>query len=459
RGTFVASKEPGGITQRIAATTIDVAKIYRETENLLKGRELSIPGLLFIDTPGHVAFSNMRARGGALADIAILVIDINEGLMPQTIESIDILKRFKTPFIIAANKIDLIPFYTEVKTHLFSEFIRHQRQEYVTELDTKIYNVVNRLYEYGLSGERFDRISDFTKNVAIVPVSAKKNIGIPEILMVLSGLAQRFLEDNITYKETSGRATIIEVRREESLGIILDAVLYQGTIKSGDSIAINTRSGPVVTKVKAILINTGRGAKALKEVQEVSAAAGIRVLISDKLDVLSGSPLICVNGSAEEAFKEIEEEAKADIKLSEKGVYLKAEAIGSLEAIAYELSKAGIPIRVAEVGDITKRDVTDTSTLSDPFERLIIGFNVGILPEAKDLLLTTDVGVITGDIIYKIVEDAVKWIDSKKMETTEKRKLQMPVPSKLKIMPEYIFRASKPVIVGISLLSGQLKVG
>ncbi len=459
RGTSMASKEPGGITQRIAATTIDITRIYRETESLLKGRELSIPGLLFIDTPGHVAFSNMRARGGALADIAILVIDINEGIMPQTVESIDILKRFKTPFIIAANKIDLIPFYTDVRTHLFTEFLKKQREEYRVELDKRVYDIVNRLYEYGLSGERFDRISDFTKNVAIVPVSAKKNIGIPEILMVISGLAQRFLENNITYRETNGRATIIEVRREESAGIMLDAVLYQGTMRSGDMVALNTRSGPAVTRIKAIFVNTGRGKKTLKEVHEISAAEGIRVLISDKLDVLSGSPLISIDGDPDKAFREIEEETKVDIKISEKGIYLKAEAIGSLEAVAYELSKAGIPIRAAEVGDITKRDITDTLTLTDPFEKLIVGFNVGILPEARDLLGSTDVDVITGDIIYKIVEDSEKWFENKKLEITEKRKLQMPVPSRMRIMPEYIFRASKPVIVGIKLETGQLKVG
>ena len=78
-------------------------------------KKMRIPGLLFVDTPGHVAFSNMRARGGALADIAILVIDINDGIMPQTLESMNTLKKFKTPFIIVANKIDILPFVIEKK--------------------------------------------------------------------------------------------------------------------------------------------------------------------------------------------------------------------------------------------------------------------------------------------------------------------------------------------------------
>lgn len=97
RGTSVAKKEAGGITQRIGATNIDVTEIEEKARGLLGHGKLKIPGLLFIDTPGHVAFANMRARGGALSDIAILVVDINEGFKPQTIESINILKKFKAP--------------------------------------------------------------------------------------------------------------------------------------------------------------------------------------------------------------------------------------------------------------------------------------------------------------------------------------------------------------------------
>ncbi|KAA8922945.1 translation initiation factor IF-2 [Thermoplasma sp.] len=458
RGTSVASKEPGGITQRIAATTVDISRILKETEKL-NTKGLKIPGLLFIDTPGHVAFSNMRARGGALADLAILVIDINEGIMPQTVESIDILKKFKTPFIIAANKIDLIPFFTDVKTTLFTEFIRKQRPEYVNELDNRIYGIMNKLYEFGLNSDRFDRISDFTKTVAIVPVSAKKNIGVPEILMVLAGLAQRFLEREIEYKDINGHATIIEVRKEESAGITLDAVLYQGTISVGDTIAVNTKNGPAVTKVKALFVNTGKGQRSLKEVKKVSAAEGIRVLISDKIDVISGSPMIVVNDNLDQVMKEIEEESKIDIQLSEDGIYVKAEAIGSLEAISYELNKQGIKIRQAQVGDITKRDIMDVSTLSDPINRIIVGFNVSVLPEAKEAMSSSDVSIVNGDIIYKIVEDTQKVMDDRRKMLLQGRKMSMPVPSRIRILPQYIFRASKPVIVGVRVETGQIKVG
>ena len=108
RGTSIAKKEHGGITQHIGATEVPIDTIYEICGPLIKERKFKVPGLLFIDTPGHEAFTTLRARGGSLSDIAILVIDIREKVMPQTVESINILKKFKTPFVVAATKIDLI---------------------------------------------------------------------------------------------------------------------------------------------------------------------------------------------------------------------------------------------------------------------------------------------------------------------------------------------------------------
>ncbi len=459
RGTIVAKKEAGGITQRIGATDIALSDI-EERANIPSGKsKLKIPGLLFIDTPGHVAFSNMRARGGALADIAILVVDINEGFKPQTIESINILKKFKTPFVVAANKIDLIPLFTPTKDKNFQQMLKSQREEYKTELENRLYNLVNKFYEFNLTTERYDRISDFSKNIAIVPMSAKLNIGIPDILMVIAGLAQRYLEDNIIFKDVEGRGTIIELKKEESLGTTLDTVLYQGILNRGDTVALNTRTGPAVTKIKAMLVNSRGRAKKMLEKDTVYSASGVRVLITDKLDVVSGSPMIVVRDDPSEAYEEITKESQANIALSEHGVTVKADALGSLEAVAYELTQKGIEIRSAEIGDISRRDITDVATLNDPLDRMIIGFNVALTTEAQEATMTTDVGARVGDVIYSLVEDTEKWLKARKIELEEGRKKRMAVPSKISILPDYIFRAAKPVIVGVKVYSGRIKVG
>lgn len=459
RGTIIAKKEVGGITQRIGATDIALSDIEKRA-NIPEGQsKLKIPGLLFIDTPGHVAFTNMRARGGALADMAILVVDINEGFKPQTIESINILKKFKTPFVVAANKIDLIPLFTPIKDKNFKQILKSQREEYEEELEKRLYSLVNKFYEYGLTTERYDRISDFSKTIAIVPMSAKLNIGTSDILMVIAGLAQRYLEDNISVKDVEGRGTIIELKKEESLGMTLDTVLYQGTLNKGDNIAINTRDGPAVTKIKAMLVNPRGRAKKVVEKDSVSSASGVRILISDKLEVVSGSPLIMVKGDPESAFEEITKESQVNIPLKEHGVTVKADALGSLEAVAYELTEKGIEIRSAEVGDISKRDITDVATLNDPLDRMIIGFNVALTQEAQEATMASDVGARVGDVIYSLVEDTENWLKARKQELDESRKRSMAVPSKISIIPEYIFRAAKPVIVGVKVHSGRIKVG
>ena len=459
RGTAHAKKEAGGITQRIGATQIDVSAIIRGTKNILTSTSLKIPGLLFIDTPGHVAFANMRARGGALADIAILVVDVNEGLMPQTIESINILKKYKTPFVMVANKIDLVPLVTDASNTSFSQFIKKQRDEYREELDKRIYDLVNAVYLQGFPSDRFDRVTDFSKTIAIIPASAKLRIGIQDILMMLAGLSQRYLEKEISMVDGEARGTIIEVKIESSVGTTLDTILYQGALKTGDVIAINTKEGPKLTRIKALLVNNANGEKGLKEKRIVSAAAGVRVLISDKYEVIAGSPLIAVTAAPEEAFLEIEKESKTNIDLSTHGITVKAEALGSLEAIAYELSQRNILIRSATIGDITRRDVTDVATLNDPMERLIIGFNVTVTDDAKEAVLPTDAGILVGNIIYSLMDQAEKWLKDRETQIREIRKQEKSMPAKITIMPENIFRATKPVIVGVHIEGGSIKVG
>ncbi len=459
RGTSVSKKEEGGITQRIAATEISVNRIVELSAGKLTKSVFKVPGLLFVDTPGHVAFANMRTRGGALADIAILVIDINEGLMPQTIESINILKKFKTPFIIVANKIDMISLFRKTQKTAFPEFLKEQREEYVNDMETKLYNIVNQLYQYNLPSERYDRISDFTKAVPIVPASAKYGIGIMEILLTVTGLAQKYLSESISKVEGPGKASVLEVRRGDSLGLTLDTILYQGTLKTGARVIVNTSQGIKETKIRAMFVNVSNRSSKVVEKSTVTSAAGVRIVISDSYDVLPGTTIIEINGkNNEEAKQELMDESKIKIELSEHGITLKADTLGSLEAIAYEMAQKDINIRSAQIGEISKRDLIDVSTLPDPMDRVLAGFNVELSPDAKSSLMGYDVGVITSGVIYHLVEQIEKWLQDRKNSIEEERKQGMPVPSKFIIMPDYIFRAAKPVIVGVKVLSGRIKV-
>ena len=462
RGTTVAASEAGGITQRIGATDIPMSRLERTAKVFPAMSKLRVPGLLFVDTPGHVAFANMRARGGALADIAILVIDMNEGIMPQTVESINTLKKFKTPFIIVANKIDLVPYAIEVKNTTFSEFIKAQRQEYLDEFDKRFYKLVGQLYDAGFNADRYDRITDFAKTVAIVPVSAKSRVGILDATFVITGLAQRFLESEITLKEDAqARGTIIEVKKEESIGTMLDLVLYQGKFRRTGRIALNTKNGPAVTRIKAIFVNRSNRGKDLEERDRISAAAAIRLLITDKLDVIPGSPIIGIQGEGEieKAFQDILAESQPHIETTAEGITIKADALGSLEAFAYEVQEKGIKIRSASIGDISKKDLITVSTINNPMDRVIAGFNVSVMPDAREDMMSYDASVLTGNIIYSIVQNLEAAIEERKRAMDESTMKNMPIPSKISIMPEYIFRATKPVIVGVKVYTGRIKVG
>ncbi len=467
RGSTVVSREAGAITQHIGATEVPVDAIYRICGPLLKERKLAIPGLLFIDTPGHHSFATLRSRGGNLADMAVLVIDINEGLKPQTIESINILKRAKTPFIVALNKIDLVYSWRVHRDESFLSTYSQQNEQVRQALDEKLYNIVGKLYELGFSADRYDKISNFQKNIALVPVSAKTGEGIPDILMILVGLAQRFLEEALWTDETGpGEGTVLEIKEEKGLGASMDFILYKGSISCGDTIVLEAKNRPRITKVKAILkpkpldeIRDPR--QRFDNVDSVTAAAGVKIIAQNIEDVIAGGVLRVVRegDSIDEVIEQVCTESKICVETCEGGILVKADAIGSLEGLAFEAKAKDILISKAEVGDISRRDITAAAACSDPTKRIILGFNVKLLPDAKEALAESDIKIIQSDIVYRIIDEYEEWLAAKKKEMEEGSRKEMVYPGKAVILPDCIFRVSKPAVVGVRILAGRLRTG
>ncbi len=462
RGTAVVKREAGAITQHIGATEVPIDDIYRICGPLMKGKKFRVPGLLFIDTPGHEAFTTLRARGGALADLAVLVIDINEGIMPQTVESINILRRYKTPFVIAANKIDRISGWKSGEDEAFIIAYQKQKDRVKEAVDEKIYKIVEKLYEFGFSSERYDRISDFTQNIAIVPMSAKMGVGVADLLLILVGLAQRFLEQNLKTEDGPGEGTVLEVKEERGLGKTIDVIVYSGTFRKGDTIVVGSSTEPIVTKIKAILkpkpLDEMRDPRdRFLSVNEVHAAAGIKIAAPNLESALAGSPVIVANQNVDEVIRRVRQETNINIKTSEEGVIIKADALGSLEALAYELEQEGIPIKKADIGDISKRDIVEAATIQNPLYRVILGFNVRVLPDAQQE--SEKINIFIDRVIYQIVEDYKKWQDDKKREMEREKRMEITFPGKFRVLPEYIFRLSKPAIVGVRVLGGRIRIG
>jgi len=464
RGTAIVKSEAGAITQAIGASIVPLDTIKNICGDLLKKLNINftIPGLLFIDTPGHAAFTNLRRRGGNLADIAILVIDINQGVQPQTLESIDILKQYKTPFLVALNKIDAINGW-QTKTMPLLQSISQQSQTINHLLETKLYELVGKLSELGFNSERFDRVDDYTKQIAIVPCSAKTGEGIPELLMVLTGLAQKFLEKCLECNtEGSAKGTILEVKEEEGLGKTMDTIIYDGTLRVNDTIVIAGLEKPIVTKVKALFepvpLSEMRDKKSkFNSVKEVVAATGVKISALEIEDVVSGMPLRSIKGDEIEQVKEeIQQEVEEVLtEIQEEGIVIKADSLGSLEAMVKLLKDANIPIKRASIGNITKKDIADAEANyeKDPLNSVILAFNI------ESDQQTDKVKIIASDVIYKIIEDYEKWKKEKFASMQQDKIIGLVKPCKIMLMSGYVFRQSNPAILGVDILAGKLTNG
>ena len=471
RRTAVAAKEAGGITQHIGASIVPADVIEKIAEPLKKiiPIKLIIPGLLFIDTPGHELFSNLRRRGGSVADFAILVVDIMEGFQPQTYEALEILLSRRVPFVVAANKIDRIPGWRPNPDEPFIFTIRKQDPRVQAELERRVYEIVGKLYEKGLPAELFTRIKDFRKAIAIVPVSAKTGEGIPELLAVLAGLTQQYLRGRLRYAEGPARGVVLEVKEQPGLGTTIDAVIYDGVIRVGDTIVVGGKEGPIVTTVRALLMPRplqeirSRDAKFM-HVEEVHAAAGVRIAAPGLEDAIAGSPVFVAEDEehakrlAEEVRRELEE---LRIRTDKVGVVVKADTLGTLEAIVEALKRRGVPVRIADIGPVTKSDVIDAGVTrkQDKYLGVVLAFNVKVLPEAREEAARLGVPIFEERVIYKLIESYEEWV-AREREAEKRRQLDEIVrPGKFRILPGYIFRRSDPAIVGVEVLGGVVRPG
>ena len=471
RKTAIATKEYGGMTQHIGASIVpaDVIEAIAAPLKKMIPVKLTIPGLLFIDTPGHELFSNLRRRGGSVADFAILVIDVMEGPQPQTYEALDLLKARRTPFVVAANKIDRIPGWKPQPDSPFIVSIQRQEEVVRRTLEDKVYDIIGKLYERGVPAELFTRIRDFTKYVAVVPISARTGEGIPELLAIIAGLTQRYMSERLRYAEGPAKGVILEVKEQHGLGTVVDAIIYDGVLRVGDRIVLAGKSGPIVTTVRSLLMPRPLEEIRAKEtkftsVQEVVAAAGVRIAAQGLDDALAGSPLYAVwsDSELEKAIESVREEIKGVIVRTENiGVVVKADTLGTLEAIVEALNRRNVPVRLADVGPVTRNDVIDASVTAklNKYLGVILAFNVKILPEAEEEASRSNVKIFHNNIIYKLLEDYDEWVKTEKMAERMKALESLVRPGKVRIIPGYVFRRSDPAIVGVEVLGGVIKPG
>ena len=463
RQASVMDREAGGITQHIGATEVP-AKILNETcAELMQGRPFKSPGLLFIDTPGHHSFASLRNRGGALADIAILVVDIMEGLQPQTIESINILKQTKTPFVIAGNKIDRIHGWRCQKDRSFLASLEEQRQDVVDLFQQRFWKLVGQVSEHGINLERYDQIKDFKQSFPLVPMSAKEGEGLQDLLTVTVGLAERFLEDRLTDTLGPAEGTILEMKDEIGMGKTIDVILHRGSLNVTDTITVVSADGPFDVRIKGL--KRARGMSEMRDagdrwesVDTIDAAAGVKIIAQGLEKALAGTT---IRLSSEEAWEEARKETQVSVELDEEGIVIKADTIGGLEALAFELKKIEVPIRRATVGPVNKRDLMTAEAASSPLNQIILGFSIEPNNEVRALVNQGDESVtwIGGDIIYHIIDQFEEWKEERKKAIDASTRENLIYPGKLLYLENHTFRNKGPAIVGMRVLGGRVHLG
>jgi translation initiation factor 5B len=459
RGTNLQEAEAGGITQKISFTLYPTSQIQASCPLINKsGIKLNIPGFLFIDTPGHAAFTNLRKRGGSLADLAILVIDINEGIKPQTAEVIQILKFNKTPFLIALNKIDNISGWRTNKEKPLKDNIDSQPINVKSLFDERYMTIACSLANYGFEADLYYNIQDFTKKIALVPCSARTNEGIQELMMMLCGLSQKYLTEKLKIGEEA-KGVILEVKKEKANEYV-EAILYDGKLNKNDEIAVaNLEGNPIITKVRSIEEIQPLSTKFASK-EHVIAATGIRMQFSEKIDILPGMPFLTYNPKDKDKVKEIFKKELTDtIRTEKKGIIAKADSLGSLEALLVLLRQSNIPVLKAGIGNINKTDFSNAKANLeiDELDSMILGFNVSVNEDTKELLSTyPKIKVLTEEVVYRLIEKLQETRLNLKKEIEKRKLMELTTLCKLEILHQYIFRITKPAIFGIKVIGGKL---
>ena len=384
----------------------------------------------------------------------------------QTEESIDILKNYKTPFVVALNKIDLLPGWRSNSSLTLLENIQSQSDQIKVLIEKKLYEVVGKLSELGFNSERFDRVEDYTKQISIIPVSAKTREGLPELLMGITRFSQKFLESSLKVNaEGYAKGTVLEVKEEKGLGTTADVIIYDGTLRQNDTIVIGSLGDPIVSRVKTMLMpppmTEMRDKKAkFRPIKEAVAATGIKISGPGMDNVVAGMPLrSCAAADIGNVIEEIKQEVEEVlIETDNQGIVIKADSLGSLEALVKLLKEKGIEIKRASIGNISKKDISDAESgyEKDPLHSVILGFNAQLNPDVR---VPENVNVITGNVIYKIIEDFEKWQAEQKKLLESKEMDYLAKPCKIALLKGYVFRQNNPAVVGVEIIAGVLKSG
>ncbi|KAL7542355.1 hypothetical protein ACHAXR_011705 [Thalassiosira sp. AJA248-18] len=479
RKTNVQEGEAGGITQQIGATYFEKKTLLAQTARLNETEkfDLTLPGMLVIDTPGHESFTNLRSRGSSLCDVAILVVDLMHGLEQQTIESLQMLRNRGTPFVVALNKVDRCYDWKTCKDSPIRDALKEQSDGTVQEFRSRASDAKLQLSEQGVNSNIYWEMGedDWTNSdfVPLVPTSAITGEGVQDILMLLCQIAQRKLWKQLMWCANL-QCTVLEVKAIDGLGMTVDVLVVNGFLKEGDKAVFCTLDGPIVAEIRGLLTPPPSREMRVKSEyihhKEIKGALGVKVIGNGLEKVMAGTPVMVVGPDDE--VEDIKAEVMSDLtKLQEKlstdkrGVMVQASTLGALEALLQFLredTQPPIPVSAIGIGTIHKRDVTKISIMNEkgcPEYATILAFDVPVTKETREHAEEVNVRIFTADIIYHLFDQFTRFMEQLSEKRREDAAAIAVFPSIIKILPQHVFNTKDPIIVGVEVVEGILKVG
>ncbi|CAI4229082.1 unnamed protein product [Auanema sp. JU1783] len=471
RRTHVQEGEAGGITQQIGATRVPDEAIKERCRLIsdFNADAMKLPGFLIIDTPGHESFSNLRSRGSSLCDFAILVVDLMHGLEAQTLESLKMLLKRETPFVIALNKIDRLYGYESNPRKDVYQHLKSQTHNTQMEFKDKCNQVIAQFAEQGLNvclGTENLKDPDYIK---MVPTSAMTGDGIGNLMSFIVNKCQTEHAVKLSFCEELD-ASVMEVKVISGLGTTADVILVNGYLRAGDILVLTGLDGAIITQVRDLLmpepLKELRVKNEYERYKEVKGAQGIKLLARGLEKAVAGLPIFVAHNEDEVDFLKEKAElqlskALTSIKKKSEGVYVMASTLGSLEALLEFLRTQKIPYSNVNIGPVHRKDVQKAAAMKEHNSEYacILAFDVKVERDAQIFADHEGVKIFQADIIYHLEDSFLKYKEDLRLAARKENEHKAIYPCKLKILPQHIFNARNPIVCGVNVEAGLLKRG
>ena len=328
--------------------------------------DLQLPGFQIIDTPGHESFTNLRNRGSSLCDFAILVVDIMHGLENQTLESLQLLRQKKCPFVVALNKIDRIYQWKSKPFNNVRDSLEAQDASAQHEFNERLNKTILAFAEEGINAELYWKNDNPQEYISLVPTSAITGEGLPDLVSYITQLCQTNYKHQLKEKEDF-ECSVLEVKVIEGLGTTIDVILVNGTLNVGDTIVLAGFNGPIATTIRALLTPQPMREMRVKgdyiHHESIKGAMGIKISAPGLENAMAGSELY--RATSDEQIEQYKTQIADDLvdimdKYVDKtshGVCVQASTIGSLEALLEFLKSMKIPVTSINIGPVHRKDV------------------------------------------------------------------------------------------------------